>query len=218
MAFDGEQALRMARDLNPHTIVLDIILPQIDGWHVLSELKADASTRDIPIVIVSITEDRKVGMALGAAEWLVKPVDRHRLMEAIQGATSVPGNQGGTILVVEDDPASLRFVTSLLESQGYTVLQASGGQSGIDLAIEKMPQGIVLDLMMPDVTGFDVVRKLQEHPAASRIPVFIYTAKDLTAEDRLYLKGATQEVLAKSSGASLLRALRADSEPHLKLG
>jgi CheY-like chemotaxis protein len=206
-AVDGEQALRMARELSPHTIVLDIILPQIDGWHVLAELKSDPHTQDIPVVIVSITEDRKVGLALGAAEWLVKPVDRKRLLEAIRGAGPLPGKRGGTILVVDDDPAALRFVTALLESQGYTVLQASGGQAGIDLAIEQLPGGIILDLMMPEVTGFDVVRKLQEHPTARNIPVFIYTAKDLTAEDRFHLQGGTQEVLTKSSGASLLRAL-----------
>ncbi|MCC2672664.1 MAG: Signal transduction histidine kinase, partial [Armatimonadetes bacterium] len=184
-ASDGEQALRLARTLVPHIIVLDIMLPQIDGWHVLAELKSDPQTRDIPIVIVSVTEDRKVGMALGAAEWLVKPVDRHRLLDAIRRAAPATGKPGGTILVVDDDPASLRFVTSLLESQGYGVLQATGGQAGIDMAIEKLPQGIILDLMMPEVTGFDVVRKLQEHPVARDIPVFIYTAKDLTAEDRL---------------------------------
>ena len=206
-ALNGEQALRMARELSPHTIVLDIILPQIDGWHVLAELKSDPLTRDIPIVIVSITEDRKVGLALGAAEWLVKPVDRQRLVEAIQGASPALGKRSGPILVVDDDPASLRFVTSLLESQGYEVLQACGGQAGVDLAIESLPEGIVLDLMMPEVSGFDVVRQLQEHPAASRIPVFIYTAKELTAEDQLYLKRTTQAVLTKSSGASLLRAL-----------
>jgi signal transduction histidine kinase/DNA-binding response OmpR family regulator len=206
-ATDGAQALRMARDLLPYTIVLDIILPQIDGWHVLADLKADPLTRDIPIVIVSITEDRKAGLALGAAEWLVKPVDRQRLFEAIRGAAPAGGKRGGTMLVVDDDPASLRLVSALLESQGYEVLQAHGGQEGIDLAIERLPEGIILDLMMPDVTGFDVIRRLQEHPDARNIPVFIYTAKDLTAEDQLYLKGATRAVLTKSSGGNLLRVL-----------
>jgi signal transduction histidine kinase/CheY-like chemotaxis protein len=206
-AFSGEQALRMARDLVPHTIVLDIVLPQMDGWHVLAELKSDPATREIPIVVVSIMEDRKVGLALGAAEWLVKPVDRHRLLDAIRRAGQVSGKRGGTILVVDDDPGCLLLVTSLLESQGYEVLQASSGQAGIDLAIDQLPQGIVLDLMMPEVTGFDVVRKLQEHPEASRIPVFIFTAKDLTAEERLCLQGAAQAVVTKSSGASLLQEL-----------
>jgi signal transduction histidine kinase/CheY-like chemotaxis protein len=206
-AFDGEQALRMAQELEPHAIILDMILPQLDGWRVLTELKSAAETREIPIVVVSVTENRQFGLALGAAEWLIKPVDRPRLIDALRRVERFTGRPGGTILVVDDEPDTVRLVTDLLQAQGYDVLQAHGGRDGIDIAIEKLPDGIILDLMMPEITGFDVIRELREHPEARHIPVVVFTAMDLTVEEQLRINSGAHAVLAKPSSDELLHEL-----------
>jgi two-component system, sensor histidine kinase and response regulator len=206
-AYSGDEAVKVAREQSPHAIILDIVLPHPNGWQVLANLKSDPQTQGIPTVVVSVTEDREIGLALGAAEWLVKPVDRRRLLNALRRVAPASGNNQGSILVVDDEPETVRWVSDLLRSQGYEVLQAHGGREAIKMALEKLPDGIVLDLMMPDVTGFDVIAVLRNHPQAGRIPVVVFTAKDLTEADRWRINGATGAVLAKSSFDDLLNEL-----------
>ena len=199
-AFDGEQAIQMVRELKPYAITLDIILPKKDGWEVLNELKSHPETREIPVIVVSITEDRQLGFSMGAIEWFVKPVEKNGIIEALNNVSAIFGKKDLTVLVVDDEPKIVELLTDRLESKDYKVLQAYGGRQGIDLAIEKLPDAIILDLMMPQITGFDVVQRLREHPEARDIPILIHTAKDLTREDRQQLNSHIQAITSKSSG------------------
>ncbi len=192
-AFDGEQAIQMARELRLYAITLDIILPKKDGWEVLAELKSLPETKDIPVVIVSTVDNRLFGLNLGAIEYLVKPVNKQELIEAVRKIGAV------TVLVVDDEPRTVEMLTDILQAEGFTVLQAYGGRQGVDLAIEKHPDLIILDLMMPEVSGFDVVEQLRAHPEAVEIPIMIYTFKDLTAEDRQRLNSHVQAIACKSA-------------------
>jgi PAS domain S-box-containing protein len=217
-AYSGEEALRLAADLRPHAITLDILLPGLDGWQVLTELKSNPATCDIPTVVVSVTEDRKIGLAVGAVDWLVKPVDRQRLLAALQRADAISGGQARRVLVVDDEAPARRLLRDVLTVHGYDVLLADGGRSGIDRAVAELPDLIVLDLMMPGVNGFDVVRELRQHPRAARIPVVIYTAKDLSAEDRQRLQQTVRSIVPKSERGELLRELRRAAEPAQPVG
>jgi DNA-binding response OmpR family regulator len=202
-AFDGEHAIQMARELRPYAITLDIVLPKKDGWEVLAELKSLPEVKDIPVIIVSIIENRPFGLNLGAIEYFVKPVNKEQLVEAVRKIEAV------TVLVVDDEPQTVELLTDMLRTEGFTVLQAYGGQQGVDLAIEKHPDLIILDLMMPEVSGFDVVEQLRAHPEAMEIPIMIYTSKDLTAEDRQRLNSHVQAIASKSASGKedLLREL-----------
>jgi CheY-like chemotaxis protein len=204
-ASSAAEATRIAQEVNPYAITLDIVLQKEDGWQVLETLKAQTETREIPVVIVSITEDRQLGAAFGATEFLVKPVDRNRLVEAVSKAGA--GRRASSILVVDDQPETVDLLTDVLKSRGFGVIPAYGGQQGIDLAIERLPDVIVLDLMMPEVTGFEVVQRLREHPQARDIPILIFTAKEITPEDREKLRSHVRAVISQSGKDDLLREL-----------
>jgi signal transduction histidine kinase/CheY-like chemotaxis protein len=199
------EAIQVAQEVNPYAITLDIVLQKEDGWQVLEKLKSQSATKDIPVVIVSITEDRQLGAAFGASEFLIKPVDRNRLVEAIAHAGA--GRRASHVLVVDDQPETVDLLTDVLQSRGFQVTPAYNGHQGIQLAIEKKPDIIVLDLMMPDVTGFEVVQRLREHPRACDIPILIFTAKEITAEDRDRLRSQVQAIISKSGKDDLLREL-----------
>jgi len=210
-AFDGEQAIQMALELRPYAITLDVILPKKDGWEVLAELKSLPEVKDIPVIIVSIIENRPFGLNLGAIEYFVKPVNKELLVEAVRNVTAKTEREpkAMTVLVVDDEPQTVELLTDMLRTEGFSVLQAYGGQQGIDLAIEKHPDLIILDLMMPEVSGFDVVEQLRAHPEAMKIPIMIYTSKDLTAGDRQQLNIHVQAIASKSASGKedLLREL-----------
>ena len=206
-AYDGEQALHMVRDLKPSAITLDVMLPKKDGMQVLAELKAMPEHAHIPVIIVSMTEDQQLGFSLGAVDYLIKPVDRNQLIGAVRRAGAMTGKQTLSVLVVDDEPKTVEMLSDLLRHQGHRPLPASGGQQAIDLALAHLPDLIILDLMMPNVTGFDVVRRLREHEAAREIPILIYTAKDITDEDRQRLRSHNLGIVAKSGKEDLLREL-----------
>ncbi|HEY3128456.1 MAG TPA: response regulator [Acidobacteriota bacterium] len=206
-AYDGEHAIEMARKLRPSAITLDILLPKKDGWEALAELKSLPETKDVPVVIVSITDDGQLGFSLGAAAFLVKPVNKEQLIEILRKTMDAAGKEMRTVLVVDDEPKVIDLLTDMLTTQGFTVLQAYGGRQGIDLAMEKLPDAIILDLMMPDVTGFDVVQQLRKHPSTRDIPIVIFTAKEVTSEDRRQLNSHIQAITSKSSKDDLLGQL-----------
>ncbi|HEY2933642.1 MAG TPA: PAS domain S-box protein [Acidobacteriota bacterium] len=215
-AFDGDQGIEMARKLKPCAMTMDIILPKKDGWEALAELKSLPETKDIPVVIVSITDDGQLGFSLGAAAFLVKPIKKEHLLQTLHRAIGALGKKPRSVLVVDDERESVELVTDMLSAQGFSVLQAYSGQQGIDLAIEKLPDAIVLDLMMPDVSGFDVVERLRSHSGTRDIPILIFTAKDLTPEDRQRLNNRIQAIASKSSKEDLLRQLGALVKTGLK--
>jgi signal transduction histidine kinase/DNA-binding response OmpR family regulator/CHASE3 domain sensor protein len=213
IARTGTEALAMARDLLPVAITLDILLPEIDGWEVLTRLKEDELTRNIPIVVVSVIDNPALGRALGALDYFVKPVDRSALISRLDRYRFTTKVHLGEIrvLLVDDEPANLDLLQALLEPEGYKVLRASGGKEGIDVARARQPQLILLDLMMPDVTGFDVVEALRTDAATRSIPIMVLTSKKLTNGDKAALNGCVAAVFERNSvaGSELVAWLRA---------
>jgi len=213
IARTGTEALAMARDLIPVAITLDILLPEIDGWEVLTRLKGDELTRNIPVVVISVMDNPALGRALGALDYFVKPVDRSALISRLDRYRFTTKVQHGEIrvLLVDDEPANLDLLEALLEPEGYKVLRASGGKEGIDVARARHPQLILLDLMMPDVTGFDVVEALRIDDATRSIPIMVLTSKQLTKGEKAALNGCVAAVFERNSfaGSELVAWLRA---------
>jgi signal transduction histidine kinase/CheY-like chemotaxis protein len=193
----GEDGLRLARQHRPAVITLDVLMPGTDGWAVLSTLKADPELASIPVVMCSMVDDKSMGYALGAADFLVKPVDRIRLEAVLRRVTSEVW--AGPVLVVEDDPPTREVISRILSKQGFTVVEAENGRVALERLGETAPQLILLDLMMPEMDGFGFVRALRDNQDWRQIPVVVVTAKELTAEDVALLNGHVQKVLQKGA-------------------
>src|SRR5215472_858276 len=198
-AANGVDGLKKARELKPVAITLDILMPDIDGWTVLAALKGDPELTDIPVVIVTIVDEQRRGIALGAAGYLTKPIDRKRLVEILSRHRSVDGPS--EVLVVEDDEEHRQLVRAILGAQGWVVREAANGRLALDALAAKLPDILLLDLMMPEMDGFQLVAALQANPAWRDIPVVVVTALDLTAEDHRRLNGGVERVLSKNSFA-----------------
>jgi PAS domain S-box-containing protein len=203
LARNGLEALKMARDLNPAAITLDILLPEIDGWEVLNRLKADETTRNIPVVVVSVVDNAALGSALGAFDYFVKPVDGNALLSRLgeYTFTTKVKTEPVRVLVVDDEPANLDLMDALLRPAGFEVIRAAGGNEGIELAKSRMPSLVLLDLMMPGVTGFDVVEALRDDDATRSIPIMVLTAKTLTEDDKKALNGQVAAIFQRNSMA-----------------
>jgi signal transduction histidine kinase/DNA-binding response OmpR family regulator len=203
VAHNGSEALRMARELKPAAITLDILLPEIDGWGVLTRLKEDEATRNIPVVVVSVVDKPALGRALGAIDYFVKPVDGKALLSRLERYTFTAKvkTQAVRVLVVDDEPMNLDLLEAQLAPAGFQVLKARGGQDGIDLARSQAPNLILLDLMMPEVTGFDVVEALRAEDATRSIPIMVLTAKVLTEDDKKALNGHVSGIFQRGSVA-----------------
>jgi PAS domain S-box-containing protein len=207
-AATGAQAVALAQKLRPDAITLDVLLPDQDGLKVLAQLKAIPETRAIPVVIVSLTEGRELGFSLGAVDWLVKPANPVNFLAAVHKAiVGTDSGEAQTVLVVDDEPPTVELLTDMLKTQGLRVLAAHDGRRGIALARAERPSLIVLDLIMPELTGFDVVQELRRHPETREIPILIFTVKDLSAEEREQLRGSVQAVVTKGATGNLLREL-----------
>ena len=196
----AQNALDWLAKGRPAVIVLDILLPDMDGWDLLGMLKQPHSvTAHIPVVIVSIVADMRKGFSLGASAVLQKPVSREELMGALADAR-INGTRPMTrVLVVDDDSKSVDLLAAYLHGPKYRVLRAYGGKDGIAMARRERPDLIVLDLMMPEVSGFDVVEVLKDSPETARIPIVVVTAKTLTAQDKATLNGLVAVVLEKAT-------------------
>ena len=198
-AVTAEDALVLARERPPSLITLDIMLPDMDGWEFLALLKESEQLRRIPVVIVSIVGDATKGFALGAAAVMQKPVSRQQLADALADLGMVPLTEGKSlsILIVDDDPVSIDLIAEGVLGLADTVLRATGGREAIEIARRELPDAIILDLLMPDVNGFDVVTALNERPATARIPILIITAMHVTAADRARLNGYVTAIMEK---------------------
>jgi CheY-like chemotaxis protein len=212
IAHSGTEALSMASELKPVAITLDILLPEIDGWEVLTRLKQAEATRDIPVVVVSVVDNPGLGRALGALDYFVKPVDKEVLLSRLDRYTFTTkvGQREIRILLVDDEPANLELLESVLRPAGFTTLRASGGKEGIEMARAEKPHLILLDLMMPEVTGFDVVETLRRDESTRSIPIMVLTAKQLTDDDKRQLNGHVAAVFERNSvaGPELVNWLR----------
>jgi signal transduction histidine kinase/CheY-like chemotaxis protein len=208
LAQDGPSALAAARANPPAAIILDILLPGTDGWEVLRELKADPDLRDVPVIIVTVVDERGLGLALGAVDYFLKPVDRTALLDRLARYTFTTKVKSRTvrILAVDDDPAALDLIDSALRPEGFEVVRASGGRQGIDLAVAEPFDLVVCDLLMPDVDGFDVVTALKSDPSTSDVPILILTAHTITEAEKDRLNGQILGIVDKGDeGAAGLR-------------
>jgi len=203
VAHTGTDALRMARELKPVAVTLDILLPEIDGWEVLSRLKDDETTRNIPVVVVSVLDKPALGRALGAIDYFVKPVDARALLSRLGQYTfaSEVRQEDVNVLVVDDEQPNLDLIEALLRPAGFNVLRASGGQQGIEIARSQLPDLILLDLMMPGISGVDVVEQLRSRDETRAIPILILTAKTLTDDDKRSLNGQVAAIFQRDSVA-----------------
>ena len=212
IARNGTDALKMARALRPVAVTLDILLPEIDGWDVLTRLKEDEATRNIPVVVVSVVDNPALGRALGAIDYFVKPVDGKALLSRLEQYTftSKVRSSEVRVLVIDDEQLNLDLVQALLEPAGFHVLRAIGGQAGIEMAVAELPSLILLDLMMPGVNGFEVVERLRSQERTRTIPIMILTAKALTENDKRSLNGHVAGIFQRNSvaGAELIEWLR----------
>jgi signal transduction histidine kinase/DNA-binding response OmpR family regulator len=207
-ASSGDEALSLARSTRPDAITLDVMMPKPDGWDVLSALKADADLRDIPVVIVTMLSDRGIGLSLGAVEVLTKPVERAQLTALIHNLV----RREGPVLVVEDDAGAREMIRQTIEKMSLPVAEADNGLQALDwLGAHPMPAVILLDLMMPEMDGFEVLDALAAHPQWREIPVIVVTAKQLTAAERERLLGQARKVIEKG-GASRLDIVAAINE------
>ena len=211
-AYDGIEAVEKAREYKPFAILLDVMIPKKDGWEVLSDLKSDDITKSIPVVITSMIDNKDLGYALGATDYLVKPIDRETLIKTLSEFTLTTKRKKRqvNILLIDDEEITHEMIAKILEPAGFNLLHAYTGDEGLKLAIEYKPDLILLDLIMPDVNGFEVAENIKKHPVSSQIPIFIITSKDLTVEERMRLSNNIDRVIGKRifSSEELTRSIR----------
>ena len=222
-ASGGREALQLAHELRPDAITLDVMMPDLDGWTVLAAIKGDPELADTPVILMTILDEKTRGFALGAAEFMVKPVDRERLATTLKKLCSSAGRR---VLVVDDDKFVRDDVQRSLEREGWQVTQAENGQIALARLAESRPDIIVLDLMMPEMDGFEFLAALRDRPEWHEIPVLVVTARDLTAEDRARLTGGVKRIIPKGTSsrdevlrevARLLRAsVKRDELPEME--
>jgi len=195
---DPTKARERAKQLNPYAITLDIMMPGYDGWSVLADLKSDPDTREIPVVICSIIEDQERGFSLGAADYLLKPILEEDLLGALDRL-----NADGSIrevLIIDDDPNSLRLMGKMFESQGrYKTVLAEGGKKGWDSITKHIPQAVILDLFMPEMDGFSILEKMRENARLRDVPVIVVSGGDLSPEQHQQLSEFGQRLVNKGS-------------------
>ncbi|HZI38457.1 MAG TPA: response regulator, partial [Acidimicrobiia bacterium] len=187
--------VELARQLHPDAITLDLSLPSLAGWNLLAAIKADSELSEVPVIVLLVVEEA-AGVPLGATDYLTKPVQRERLVGLLRRHC-----QDGTapVLVVEDDADTREMLQRMLEREGFTVSEAADGRAGLDRVAEQRPSLILLDLLMPEMNGFEFLAELQTRPEWRSIPVVVVTAKDLTSEEHARLSGQVSEVLRKGA-------------------
>ncbi len=196
-AASGQEGLRLAKELRPAVIILDVMMPGMDGWAVLTALKADRELAPIPVIMATILDEKNMGFALGATDFLTKPVDRDYLSRVLQKYRCA--QPPCPVLLVEDHAELRELMRRMLEQEGWVVAEAENGRVALERVAENRPELIVLDLMMPEMDGFSFLEELRQHEGWRSIPVIVVTAKDLTAEDRQRLNGYVQYVVNKGT-------------------
>ena len=204
----GHAGLGAARRLRPHAIALDLGLPDMDGWEVLYRLKRDPDTQKIPVLIVSARDQGRLGLSLGAVDWLVKPVDPQRLFAALQRCRELGApRRTFRILVVDDDPVVLEALEALLTREGHEVLQAPDGEAALQQAETARPDIILLDLHLPGLSGFEVVDRLRQITGLEAIPVIAFSGKFVSPEERTLLTQQAVQFVGKYGAVGVNRLL-----------
>jgi CheY-like chemotaxis protein/anti-sigma regulatory factor (Ser/Thr protein kinase) len=197
MAESGDEAIKEAERLRPDAITLDVMMPGSDGFETLVALRKNPATADIPVIILSIVDQEQVGFALGAADYLIKPVRKPVLLEAIHRHVPVPADEDSSILLVDDDPRALDLLQEALRSAGYEVQSVRSGARALEVLANKVVGAILLDLLMPGMDGFQVIRHVRQEPALKDLPILVMTAKSLSREEIALLNRETQGLLQK---------------------
>lgn len=196
-ANSGPEGLRLAKELQPEAITLDVMMPGMDGWAVLAALKADPQTSHIPAIVMTIVDDQNLGYALGAADYILKPINRNELMTVLQKYRA--SQSPDTILVVEDDPSNREMLRRQLEKENWQVIAVENGREALEAIATHPPRLIISDLMMPEMDGFELVHELRQSDRWRSIPVIVLTAKELTEIDRQKLYGHVEKIFQKGS-------------------
>jgi CheY-like chemotaxis protein len=197
LAASAAEALQMARHLHPAAITLDILMPSVNGFEVLLELKEKPQTADIPIIVVSIADQWKMGFALGAADYLVKPVDKAVLLNTVLKHTLPLANDDRVVLVVEDDPSARDLLDVTLQGAGYKTRLAPNGKAALATLSSTPVSAILLDLLMPEMDGFELIRHIKQQTGLKQVPLFVLTAKDLSHDEMAVLARETRAFFQK---------------------
>jgi DNA-binding response OmpR family regulator len=224
VAADGASGLALARQHNPAVITLDVMMPHQDGWSVLGALKTDPATANIPVIMLTIVDDKQLGFALGAADYFTKPIDFQRLHLVLEKYRKPAGLSRRSqtqadqplVLIIEDDAAMRDMLRRTLEKDGWQVAEAQNGKVGLTQLATTSPALILLDLMMPEMDGFEFMDTLRRDSSRPRVPVIVITAKDLTEEDRRRLNGGVERIIEKgaTSPAEVLALIHATMQSY----
>jgi diguanylate cyclase (GGDEF)-like protein/PAS domain S-box-containing protein len=200
-AYNGEEAIQKAKTMRPFAITLDVMLPKKDGWEVLQALKGESSTAEIPVIIHSIVDNKELAFALGAADYLMKPLDKSALLHKLEEINIARGKIANptSILVIESDEGVIEYFKEILEPQGFFIHTASTGKRGIELAHALRPSVILMDFVLTDMGSFDVIKELKENPYTKHTPIFILTERDISVEDRMTMMGNIERIVSKQA-------------------
>jgi PAS domain S-box-containing protein len=198
MSDSGADAVKKAKELRPDAITLDVLMAGSDGFQALVALKAVPDTENIPIIVVSIVDNTQVGFALGAADYLIKPINKHALLETLRKHIPNPSDDDSPILLVDDDLKTLELLQETLRSGGYETQSVQCGDRALEVLASKLVGAVVLDLMMPGMDGFEVIRHIRQQPSLKNLPVFVMTAKSLTRQELTLLNSETQALIQKN--------------------
>ena len=206
-AATGQEGIRLVNELHPVAVTTDILMPGMDGWMVMDSIKSNPATSRIPVILVSVSDTRDMGVSLGAFEFVSKPVDWSRLAIILRG---IAATASGHLLVVEDDADMQNLWLRNLTKDGYSVETATNGRDALEKVAAKRPAAILLDLMMPEMDGFEFLARLRSTKDGASIPVIVVTAKQLSAADTAFLKDRVQAVMQKAGNDidSVLDAIR----------
>jgi CheY-like chemotaxis protein len=196
-ASNGKDALELAGKVKPFAITLDIMMPGMNGWDVLKHLKLQEKTNVIPVIITSMLDDRKMGIIWGAEEHFVKPIQKEALLAVLEKIKQKNSKTSLKVMVVDDEKIAVELITAMLDEKEFNVLKVYGGKEAIDLAFKEKPEVIILDLMMPESSGFDVIKALKDNPDTIDIPIIICTAKDLDSSDIKELSKNVSSIMHK---------------------
>ncbi|MBI3202198.1 MAG: PAS domain S-box protein [Myxococcales bacterium] len=201
VAATGAEAIAYARDRAFAAVTLDLFLPDMTGWDVLRALRASGPNREVPVIVVTVVEDRSAAVGFKIHDFLTKPGRGEDLAAALEHAGVLPGGSR-TVLVIDDDPGAAQIAASALGAKGFRAVIASEGESGLRIAASEHPAAVILDLSMPGMDGFEFLRRFRRVPEGARTPVIVWSGKDLTADERVRLQAAAQAVVLKGAGAS----------------